>query len=104
MWVPFLFWIFTGSWHLTQEEDEGVNALNLLLGCFACHEDNVDIQNIDINKWGDNQTVWFIKTLQNIMKILLIGVGSLKPDVRVNNKAFMVFFYFKKHKKEHIFQ
>ena len=81
--VPFILNIYRKLRHLTHEEDEGVNALNLLFRMFACHEDNVDIQNIDFDKWGINQTDLAQDNFAKYYEDFVSGVGALKPDVEL---------------------
>jgi len=81
--VPFILNIYRKLRHFTQEEDEGVNALNLLFRMFACHEDGVDLQNIDFPKWGMNDNDLPQDSFNRYYEEFANGIGFLKPDVEL---------------------
>ena len=50
--VPFIIHIYKSLRNLTNEPEEGIQALNYLLLLLAAYCDNCDLNKVDLNKWN----------------------------------------------------
>jgi type I restriction-modification system DNA methylase subunit len=76
--VPFVIDIYRSLRHLTNEKEEGIQAISQLLILLIAYEENADFKNIDYNKWGVNNPI-ILKGLENYLE-------SLKNGLYFNNK------------------
>ncbi|OGU61302.1 MAG: hypothetical protein A2X64_03110 [Ignavibacteria bacterium GWF2_33_9] len=82
--VPFIIDIYRSLRHLTNEKEEGIQAINQLLILLIAYEEKVEFGNIDFNKWGiTNPTIsnGLESYLENLNNGLFLNNKKLKTNL-----------------------
>jgi len=82
--VPFIIDIYRSLRHLTNEEEEGIQAINQLLILLIAYEEKIEFGNIDFNKWGiTNPTILngLDSYLENLNNGLFLNNKKLKTNL-----------------------
>ncbi|MGC9354734.1 MAG: N-6 DNA methylase, partial [Mariniphaga sp.] len=95
--IPFIIDIYRSLRHLTNEKEEGIQAINQLLILLIAYEEKIDFNNIDFNKWGINNPI-VSKGLESYLESFKNGLFFNNKKLKTNLDLLL------RHSAGHLFQ